>query len=128
MSFALLSMLLASCGTMQGYEGAKELPANIAVIKSSLLDHFFDTAMIIEIDGTEVGGFQDKVEVLPGEHTVKIHVSSGVGYTQFVGNKTVVLRAVAGRTYKVDGKIRKGEPWAWIVDEATGQLVAGEKP
>jgi hypothetical protein len=121
-------ILLSGCGTMQVYEGPKRASHEVAVITSNLLAGLFDTAYILQIDGKDLGATDDNVEVLPGKHTVKIGVSTGLGYQQYIGNKTISFEAIAGHTYQVNGKIRKGDTFAWIEDKNTGELVAGEKP
>ncbi len=120
-------VLVTGCATMQTYEGPKLRRDEVAVIKSETLGTILDTAYIGEIDGKDIGFMQTKAEVLPGDHTVKVIVTTGLGYQQYIGNKTLYLSAEAGRTYKVHGKIRRGDTWAWITDEKTEEIVAGEK-
>ena len=128
--FLLGTMLLfAGCATKQAYEGSKLPRESVATIKPTA--GIIDAAWILQVDGKERGFFEEIVEVLPGEHTIKIQVTSGFGgifSPQFVGNKTLSFRASAGHTYKADGTIKKGDTFAWIVDDTTNEVVAGERP
>ena len=119
----------AGCTTMQSYEGSKLPPEKVALIKGSF--GLINLASIIEVDGKARGFTEESAEILPGEHAVKIQVRSGWGsilMPQYIGNKTLSFQANAGHTYRVDGTIKKGDTFAWIVDEATNEVVAGEKP
>ena len=122
-------LLFAGCTTMQSYEGAKLPPEDVAIIKGSF--GVINMASILEVDGNARSFFEEMAELLPGEHTVKIQVMSGFGGVfspQYIGYKTLSFQASAGHTYKVDGKIKKGDTFAWIVDETTNEVVAGESP
>ena len=122
-------LLFAGCTTMQSYEGAKLPPEDVAIIKESF--SVINRASILEVDGKARSFFEESSEILPGEHTVKIQVISGFGSfigPQHIGNRTLSFQASAGHTYKVDGKIKKGDTFAWIVDETTNEVVAGESP
>lgn len=113
--------LLAGCTTMQAYEGPKKASHETAVIKSNPLR---DGAFVQQINGKNLGFIDGSVEVLPGLHSLTIRVLIGFGG----GSKTISLEAKAGGTYRVNGKITKGEVYAWVEDEADGEIVAGKKP
>jgi len=121
-----VTMLLVSCGTMQTYEGPKLPPDEVAVVKSNF-GNVFNIATVLAIDGIELGSQQINSEILPGVHTVKVRVTTGVGIRNYIGVKTVTLTANKGHTYIVDGVVKEGEPWVWIMDEGTSQTVAGKK-
>lgn len=124
----VLAVSTSGCGTMQSYEGPKRAPDEIAVIKSNIYQSFTTTAYVGEIDGTDLSSVQDKAEVLPGEHAVKIYVTRGLGGQQYISSKTLKLKAQAGHTYRVNGTIRDGDAYAWITDEKGGYIVSGEEP
>jgi hypothetical protein len=119
-------LLFAGCATtMQSYEGSKLPPENVALIKGNF--GVAKLATILEVDGKARGFFEEFAEVLPGEHTIKIQVSRGLG-TTYIGTKTLSFQAIAGHTYVIDGTIIKGDTFAWIVDKTTDTIVAGERP
>lgn len=124
----VVAVTMNACGTMQAYEGPKRSPEEIALIKSNHLQGFFETAYVGEIDGKDLSSVEDNAEVLPGEHTVKIYVTRGLGMQQFISSKSVTLNAKAGHIYQVNGAISDGAPYAWIIDESNGYIVSGEKP
>jgi hypothetical protein len=97
----------------------------LALIKSSF--GLVDLASISEVDGETRGFTEDIAEILPGEHTVKIRVRSGFVGAEYIGSKTLSFRARAGHSYKVEGKTKREHTFAWIVDETTGEVVAGKK-
>jgi len=89
---------------------------------------FLGTASIGEVDGQNLASTEHKVEMSPGEHTVKIYVTSGYGAKHLVSSKTLMLTAKASHSYRVNGTIIDGYPYAWITDEKDGHIVAGKKP
>jgi len=117
---------LASCGTMQTYEGSKLSSVNTALIKSNFSNPF-NYSVVREINGVEVGGNKINVEVLPGEYALMINVNTRVGMRSYMGSKTITLLADSGHTYKTHGVIKEKETWVWITDENTNHVVAGEK-
>lgn len=121
-----VAISLASCGTMQTYEGP-QLPSESTAIIQSNFSNPFNFSVVREIDGTELGADQINAEVLPGKHTLKINVNTRAGLRNYMGSKTTTLLANAGHTYKVHGVIKKGETWVWMTDVNTDQVVAGEK-
>jgi len=122
-------LTFTGCTTMQSYEGPKLSPEKVALLKGSF--GMINSATILEVDGKRRGFTQETAEILPGEHTVKIQVQSGFGgifSPQYVSNKTLSFLASAGHTYQADGVIKNGDPFAWIIDETTKEVVAGGKP
>jgi hypothetical protein len=111
---------------MQSYEGPKVPPESVALIKSSF--GMIDLARISEVDGKARGFTEEFAEILPGEHIVKVQVRSGFVGAEYIGNKTLSFQARAGHSYKVEGKTKREDTFAWIVDETTSEVVAGKKP
>ena len=118
-------LLLVGCATKQAYEGPKLPSEGVVLIKPSF--GLVTLATIAEVNGKERGFFEERAEVLPGEHTVKIRVSRDTFFGKTIGNKTLTFQAKTGHTYKVDGTISGGDAFAWIVDETNNEVVAGEK-
>jgi len=113
--------LFSGCATKQAYEGSKLPRESVAVIKDSF--GVIDGAGILQVDGKKRGFFDKIVEVLPGEHTLVVQVhSAGVAR-----NKALTFNARAGHVYRVDGKVSRGNAIAWIEDETTNEVVAGER-
>jgi hypothetical protein len=125
--FLAAVVLVTGCATMQAYEGPKLRPDQVALIKSETLGTIMGAASVGEIDGKDVGSMQNKVEVLPGNHTVKVMVMETLPSPRYFGNVTLDFNAKAGHIYKVHGRIKNGV-WAWITDEKTKEIVAGAKP
>ena len=126
-----ITFSLACCTTVQTYEGEPLPLEDVAVIKSNYWGHLTGGITVREIDGKKVGLNPGDVMVLPGLHYVKIRVSHSLGYLgTIIANGTVTLYAEAGHTYRVDGRIYRGgeSVLVWIVDEDTGQIVAGRRP
>ena len=101
----------------------------------------YSTVTITEIDGTRLVGADDKpvaksFEVAPGKHQISfryrhsalcLNVSSGcVMDLSRTGKLTVDVRA--GRVYRLFARYRRGELWAWVVDESGGGVIAGAVP
>lgn len=129
--FLLCTLFLYSgCTTMQAYDGPKLSPEKVAILKPSL--GYKNVADLLEVDGKKRGTTEGVAEILPGDHTVKIQITSGgwlgAGLLSRIGNSTLSFQARAGHTYLFDGKIIEGDTFAWIVDEATNEVVAGKKP
>lgn len=118
--------LFAGCATKQAYEGSKLPRESVAIIKPST-PGLIDLAGILQVDGTKRGFFEEIAEVLPGEHTVLVQVSSGFFPVTFYRTKTLSFNARAGHVYRVEGKVRGGKAIAWIEDETTNEVVAGER-
>jgi hypothetical protein len=130
-STLLIVFLVTSCATVKTYEGESLPSEEVAVIKSNYWCHLTGGIVVREVDGKDVGFNPGDIHVLPGMHTVKIRVTHSHGYLgTMMSSGTVNLYAEAGHTYMVDGRIyRLGERvWIWIVDEETGEVVAGMKP
>ena len=122
---AAAALLVSACGgVIQTYEGPKRAAQEVAILKTNVGELTFDTAWIDLVDGKNLVIAYSEIAVLPGRRSVRIQLSSGM----LKASGTVSFEARAGRTYRVKGFIRRGTPYAWIEDEATGETVAGEKP
>jgi hypothetical protein len=124
------TLYLASCASVQTYEGEALPREQVAVIKSTHWGNLVVTAVVREVDGKDMGVSPGNITVLPGEHVVKIRVSHSMGYLGTISaHGTVLLNAEAGHTYRVYGEIYGfGDGlWVWIEDEESDQIVASRK-
>jgi hypothetical protein len=124
-AFALLSALLVSgCGgIVQTYEGPKKSSHEIAILKTNVGELTFDTAWVDQVDDKTLVRAYTELEVAPGRHSLRVQLSSGI----IKANTSISFEAKAGRTYRVKGIIRRNGPIAWIEDDRTGEVIAGEK-
>ena len=125
----VLATALCACATMQAYEGPKRPQGHIALIKSNHLQGFMASTGVKEIDGKSLSSDEDRAEVLPGVHNVRIEIIEGLG-TSYINFEylTLPIDAKAGHVYQVNGEINGGVPYAWIIDMGDGQIVSGQKP
>ena len=125
-----IALLIASCASVQTYEGDALPKDQVAVIKSTHWGNLVVTAVVREVDGKDMGFSPGDIMVLPGEHVIKIRVTHSMGYLGTISaHGTVILHAEAGHTYKVYGEIYGfGEGLSvWIKDEQNDQIVASRK-
>jgi len=138
--FALAIFAVAGCGTMQAYPGVRLPREQVAVIDRqthALRLYYGLTIMIVEIDGLNPKGYEPDIEVLPGEHQLKL-----LGETRFplwatplvlatkptIGPSTLSFRAEAGRRYKLaTEEVETGTFVVWVEDEK-GSFAGGLKP
>jgi len=118
--------LFAGCATKQAYEGSPLPRESVAVIKPST-PGLVNLAVILQVDGIKRGFFEEIAEVLPGDHTVLVQVSTGFFPVTIHRTKTLSFNARAGHVYRVEGKVSGGKAIAWIEDETTNEVVAGER-
>lgn len=132
--FILLFLISANaCGTAEIYEGENINNNNVVLIKAT---HSFGQNIYIERVNGEWPGFAPKIiKVLPGEHALEVRITKSYVFGYVDGVKTLTFNAVAGETYYVDGYIKKKKDsliyfdvWAWIANEDTDEIVAGELP
>jgi len=119
---ALVAMLVQGCGTMQAYEGPRKPANEIAVIKTNVGELALDTAWVGKLDGRSLVLAYAELEVAPGSHSAQILIKRGF----LTRSESFSFDAKAGHTYRVKGDFHLGK--AWVTDERTGELVAGEKP
>ena len=141
---ASLLMLMTSCASMQMYPGERPPRDQVARIQKTTT-HFYgvyaEHLNIVMVDG--VRPTADEIEVLPGEHTVRVGLSSIQPLLAFpiikalrkqviITPPTLTFRAEASREYRVNGKRVpdvKYEMWVvWVEDVETGAVVGGRKP
>ena len=125
----VLATAICACGTMKAYEGPKRPQGQIALIKSNHMQGFMASTEVREIDGKSLSSDEDRVEVLPEMHNVGIQIITGLG-TSYVDFKeiTLTIDAKAGHVYQVNGVMKGGLPYAWIIDMDNGEIVSGQKP
>ncbi len=140
---AVLLALLSACAKPPPQQ--RPSGDQTAVIWADYRQNFYalgySTVTITEIDGTRLVGADDKpvaksFEVAPGKHTISfryghsalcLNVASGcVMDLSRTGKLTVDVRA--GRVYRLFAEYRRGELWAWVVDESDGLVIAGDAP
>ena len=136
---------LTACSniTLQSYPGPRFPSEQTAVLKGThhvypyaIFWPIFVRAKVLSVDGKSAHdsvGYEnaDEIEILPGIHEVSVFLEfHGLGNTSTSrGFRTYVFTADAAHTYKVDGNWNfNREHDIWIIDEQTGQIVAGNKP
>ena len=86
------------------------------------------------IDGRDAGYFETWAEVLPGRHEVRYAYLEGLGaYPVPVlpldsSHGRLIFNAQPWRGYILKAERQGDTTWAWIEDEASRALVAGERP
>ena len=121
---AIISLLVSSCAMlpMKGYEGQDLSADKTAVIENGFYIH------IDKCDGVDLGFFQDKVIILPGEHTIEMSFQTQrTGYLVSYSNETASLtfKTEAGHTYVAHAHRMSAEGWiAYVIDKKTSERVA----
>src|SRR5215510_4005174 len=119
------ALLVAGCGGLiQTYEGPGKPAQDVAILKTNVGELTFDTVWIDLVDGKNLVRAYSEIAVLPGQHSVRIQLSSGV----LRASRIVSFEASAGRTYHVKGAILRSGTRAWIEDNSNGEIAGGEKP
>ena len=119
------ALLVAGCGGMiQTYDGPRKPAHDVAILKTNVGELTFDTVWIDLVDGKNLVRAYSEIEVLPGRHSVRIQLSSGIIRV----SRLVSFEANAGRTYLVKGIILRSGSRAWIEDNSNGEIAGGEKP
>ena len=96
---ATCAVLLLACGTLRTYDGPARTSDQIALLRPARAQHL--RAFILAVDGKPLSAFQDRVEVLPGEHEVEASALLTVG-GQVVNDKRLLhLLARSGCEYVV---------------------------
>jgi len=122
---AVSAMLVSACGgVMQVYEGPKKPSNEVAILRTNVGELTFDTAWVDLVDGRNLIRAYSEVEILPGRHSLRIQLSSGI----LKASRTVSFEAQAGRAYRVRGSLRSGGTYAWIEDDRTREAIAGAQP
>jgi hypothetical protein len=140
-----LAIGLAGCAALNdtvagdpwlAYPGPAQPRDQVAVVKANLMNSLFSEAYVTEVDDRVVDRVGAHIEVLPGQHRLKVFVKRGAGVpgsllwaaTEKSGRESLLLDAEAGHTYLVGGKVVEGKTVSWIEDEKSQQVVAGTRP
>lgn len=112
----------AGCATLQAYSGAPRADSEVALLvpATSSAAHL----LIERVNGRRVGLFQDRVEVLPGEHVVLASVVVEHAMRSVVGTHRLRFVAEPGHHYELRGDWHMYGPRIWIQDLASGARVA----
>ena len=120
-----LVLVLAACSSTKHYVGPTRPDSELALLERDL-----DAATYFaDIDGKFRGlGYLDRVEFLPGRHTVQVLYTTGVQVS--TGSITLAFDAVMGHVYEVKSAMRvvdgKSVWTAWIEDKSNEQVVSQE--
>ncbi len=119
-----VSGCVATMTTVQLYPGEPRPKEEVAIIEPA------EAVSIAFIDRKRVGSNRS-AEVLPGEHTVMIELSTryfyGSGWGGQIHQRDVTFVAQPGHVYRADAE-GDGAGWAWVVDTEIGDVVGGRKP
>ena len=121
---AVTFLLISSCATspMKGYVGPDLSSDKTAVIENGVY------IIIQKYDGVKLRSYQNKVLVLPGDHTIEIAFRSQmlgdmVLYSWHIAS--VAFKAEADHTYVVYAHVTGIQEWqARIMDKKTGEHIA----
>lgn len=132
-------ILLSGCEEpAQQYEGPQRpfseisrLCCRVAEVHGSLIG---DKLRLEAIDGRDAGWFDTWTELLPGRHEVSYAYLQGLlayplpvlPYSTDRGR--MIFNAQPGRGYILKADRQGDRVWAWIEDEASRDLVAGQRP
>ena len=120
-----VALVLSACGgAVQTYEGSKKAAHEVAILRTNVGELTMTTTWVTRVDGKELVVAYTEIELLPGPHTLVINLTGGV----LRAAATVSLDAKAGRIYRLQGTVHRGNFLAWIVDQGTGEVVAGLQP
>ncbi|MGE0118793.1 MAG: hypothetical protein AB7S71_13275 [Dongiaceae bacterium] len=95
--------LLGGCGEAQLYEGEQRPKSNVATLVWSSLDLSSTPADVRQIDGVDVGMWENRAEVLPGSHAITGEVKSASSSLSWPIAFSTTFEAEAGHVYDVVG-------------------------
>jgi hypothetical protein len=126
---------------LKAYDGPEQPREQIAVIKTRFMEDYYGVAAtqtsiaaIDFINLTDRWGASQGVhatKLLPGQYEIHLRRYSGMGCagpSNLTGRQGVSLNALPGQTYIATSDYVQGKTYFWIEDQATGKIVAGEKP
>jgi hypothetical protein len=118
--------IAGACAT--GEPPTREPVATLRVAGQPQVFHYPTTLAIMQVDGRLTAGSKE-VELAPGWHslTVSIFHQLHQGESRRASG-TLSIEVVAGRRYRLNGTLQRGKALLWVVDEGTGEVVAGETP
>lgn len=127
LAFSLPPGCATSSMKMKVYEGPNLPKAEIAVlkVKAPYREGLLVRLWVTNFDGRITKANQWTFEFLPGRHNLSFSLGGGCssfapGYIEF--------DAKVGHTYELRATNVMGRVWSWIVDNNTGEIVAGQKP
>ena len=119
------ALLVSGCGGMvQTYEGPKRPAREVAVLKTNVGQLTFDTVWVDVVDDNKLIRAYSELEISPGRHSLRVQLTSGF----LKASRIMAFEARAGHAYRVKGVIGVKGTLAWIEDDLSGELVAGEAP
>ena len=135
----LCGLLLAACQEpTKMYEGPERPFAEISRICCRVAEvhgSLIGAKLRIEaIDGRDAGYFETWAEVAPGRHEVRYAYLEGIGafptpvLPLSSDHGRLIFNAQPGRGYILKADRQGDRVWAWIEDEASRALVAGQRP
>jgi hypothetical protein len=121
---AVTFLLISSCAIspMKGYIGPDLSSDKTAIIENGV---YID---IVKYDGIKLSSYQNKIIVLPGDHTIEIALRNQmlgemVLYSQHIAS--ITFNAAANHTYVVYAQMAGLHGWqARVIDKKTGDQVA----
>jgi hypothetical protein len=121
---AMTFLLIGSCVMlpMKGYEGPDLSADKTALIENGV---YID---LVKCDGMQLGSFQNRITVLPGDHTLEMSFQTQtISDLVLYSRETASLRfkAEAGHTYLAYAHwVQTGGWTAYVMDKKTGERVA----
>jgi hypothetical protein len=121
---AVTFLLAGSCAmlTMKGYKGPDLSADRTAAVERGVYLY------IDECDGMKLGAFQNRITVLPGDHTLEMSFQTQtISDLVLYSRETASLRfkAEAGHTYVAYAHwVQTGGWTAYVMDKKTGERVA----
>jgi hypothetical protein len=139
-----LACSFAGCASFQGYPGAARQQDEIAIVTVTYVQGFWilggASLTFRSLDGIPIprtnseGRLITEIGLEQGEHDIGFDYKACMfgAYAMNVCGplKTGSLRftAVRGHRYHLDAAARGDRLWAWIIDDASDQIVVGQRP
>lgn len=135
----LALLLLAACqeptqlypGPEKPFSEVARICCRVAEVHGSLIG---DKLRLDAVDGRSSGYFETWAEIAPGRHEIRYSYLRGIGaYPTPVlplssDEGRLIFNAQPGRGYILKATREGDRVWAWVEDEASRALVAGERP
>lgn len=133
---SILLVLLSGCVSFKGYTGEDRQSKEIAIIETSFQQSFWffggSNLYFSSLDFYVMRLYTTEIQMEPGEHRVGFRyviVIAGWGAASHKNyDGALNFTAQKGHRYQLDAEREDGELWAWIIDQASGEIVAGEQP
>ena len=120
----MVSLLISSCAIspMKGYMGPDLSSDKTAIIENGV---YID---IEKYDGVKLSSYQNKVTVLPGDHTIEIALRNQILGDMILYSRhitSVTFKAAADHSYVVYAHMTGLQEWqARVIDKKTGDQIA----